>query len=164
MRPVCSSCGYTHYPNPPLAVGVLATDESGRVVLIRRGEAPRVGFWALPAGFMESDESVENAALRECYEETGLHVALDGLWGVWSYRHADRETSGVLVIYRAHVTGGEPRAGSDTTDVRLVDASQIPFAELAFETHREALLRWVGERFPDLKEAEQPQGQDTDSA
>lgn len=142
LRPTCPNCRYVHYANPALAVGVLATDELDRVVLIQRGEEPRKGYWGLPAGFMEIDESAEQTALRECLEETGLHVALDGLWGVWSYHHADRQTSGGLIIYRAHVTGGTPCAGTDTVAVALFSADEIPFDQLAFITHREALVRW----------------------
>lgn len=142
LRPTCANCGYTHYVNPPTAVGVLATDARGQVVLIERGEDPRKGYWALPAGFMEIDETAEQTAIRECVEETGLTVQLDGLWGIWSYHHADRQTSGVLIIYRAYVTGGTPHAGTDTTDVRFYAPNEIPFDELAFLTHVEALEKW----------------------
>lgn len=142
LRPTCTKCGYVHFANPALTVGVLATDAQNRVVLIRRGEEPRQGYWALPAGFMEADESLEEAARRECLEETGLQVSLDELWGVWSYHHADRQTSGILIIYRAHVIGGTPCPGTDTTEVRLCPADEIPFEQLAFETHRQALQKW----------------------
>lgn len=142
LRPTCPNCGYTHYPNPALAVGVLVTDDANRVCLILRGEEPRKGYWGLPAGFMEGDESAESAAVRECEEETGLVVALDGLYQAFSYRHADHETSGVLILYRAHILAGSPRAGTDTTDVQFFGADEIPFGELAFNTHREALERW----------------------
>jgi ADP-ribose pyrophosphatase YjhB (NUDIX family) len=142
LRPTCLHCGYVHYANPGLAVGVLVTDEQNRVCLILRGEEPRKGYWGLPAGFMEGDESAEEGAIRECEEETGLRVALDGLFQAFSYRHADHKTSGVLLIYRAHITGGAPRAGTDTTDVRFFAADEIPFDRLAFRAHVEALEKW----------------------
>jgi ADP-ribose pyrophosphatase YjhB (NUDIX family) len=142
LRPVCPSCDYIVYLNPPIAVGVVATAADGRVVLIRRGENPGRGLWGLPAGFMEIDETTEQTARRECLEETGLEVELEELWGVWSYYHAEKRTSGVLVLYRARITGGEPRYGSDTTEVKFYAPDEIPFGELAFDTHREALEKW----------------------
>ncbi len=142
LRPHCANCGYTHYPNPALAVGVLLSDDKDRVCLVLRGEEPRKGFWGLPAGFMEGDETAENAAIRECLEETGLQVALNSLYEVYSYRHADRETSGVLILYRAHIVGGTPRAGTDTTAVQFFARDEIPFNRMAFLTHIQALERW----------------------
>ncbi len=143
-RPVCPRCGYIVYLNPPIAVGVIAT-EKGRVVLVRRGENPGRGLWGLPAGFMEIDETTQETARRECLEETGLSVDLGELWGVWSYYHAEKRTSGVLVLYRAIVSGGKPAAGSDSTEVKFFAPGEIPYDELAFETHREALRRWQEE-------------------
>jgi ADP-ribose pyrophosphatase YjhB (NUDIX family) len=142
LRPTCDNCRYVHYANPALAVGVLVCDERGQVCLILRGEEPRKGFWGLPAGFVEGDESVENAAVRECLEETGLLVELDGLYQVDSYHHADHITSGVLILYRAHIVGGALQPGTDTTDVRFFAPDEIPFNGLAFFTHIRALEKW----------------------
>lgn len=142
MRPACDNCGYTHYANPALAVGVFVTDAENRVCLILRGEEPRKGFWGLPAGFMEGDETAEQAAVRECLEETGLQVALDGLYELYSYHHADHSSSGVLILYRAHVIGGALRAGTDSVDAKFFASSEIPYNQLAFWAHIQALERW----------------------
>jgi ADP-ribose pyrophosphatase YjhB (NUDIX family) len=139
LRPTCMNCKYTHYGNPALAVGVIVTDEQRRVCLILRGEEPRKGFWGLPAGFMEGDETAEQGAVRECLEETGLEVALDGLHAVYSYQHANRKTSGLLIVYRAHIVGGAPQPGTDTTDVKFFALDEIDVEMLAFETHRHAI-------------------------
>jgi ADP-ribose pyrophosphatase YjhB (NUDIX family) len=142
VRPVCPVCGFIVYLNPPIAVGVIAEREDDKIVLVLRGENPRKGLWGLPAGFMEIDETVEQAALRECFEETGLTVELGELWGVWSYYHEYKQTSGVLVLYAARVVGGEPRAGSDSAEVRFFAPEEITDEQLAFSTHREALAKW----------------------
>ncbi|MBI4789347.1 MAG: NUDIX hydrolase [Chloroflexi bacterium] len=142
IRPTCPECGYIVYLNPPIAVGVIAERADGKIVLVLRGENPGRGLWGLPAGFMEIDETVQQAALRECLEETGLVVELGDLWGVWSYYHEAKRTAGVLVLYTARVVKGEPRAGSDSLEARFFALDEIPFAELAFNTHREALTRW----------------------
>lgn len=145
LRPTCPNCNYTEYANPALAVGVFVTDEQNRVCLILRGEEPRKGFWGLPAGFMEGDETAEQGAVRECLEETGLQVALDGLYALYSYKHADYETSGLLIVYRAHIIGGAPHAGTDTVAVHFFSRAEIPFEQLAFRTHAQALERWKEE-------------------
>ena len=80
----------------------------------------------------------------ECLEETGLEVALDGLHTVYSYQHANRTTSGLLILYRAHVIGGSPRAGTDTMDVKFFAADEISIDMLAFETHRHAIEQILG--------------------
>lgn len=139
LRPNCARCGYTHYANPAVAVGVLITDDQNRVCLVLRGEEPRKGYWGLPAGFMEGDETAEQGAVRECLEETGLEVATDRLFAVYSYQHANHKTSGLLILYRAHMIGGALQAGTDTTDVRFFALDEIMLDMLAFETHRHAI-------------------------
>jgi ADP-ribose pyrophosphatase YjhB (NUDIX family) len=146
VRPVCPACGFIVYLNPPIAAGVIAARIDGKIALVVRGEEPGKGLWGLPAGFMEIDETVEQAARRECFEETGLTLELGDLWGVWSYYHEYKQTSGVLVLYTARVTGGEPHPGSDTVRVEFFAPDEIPFKQLAFTTHREALARWKRRR------------------
>lgn len=141
-RPVCPACGFIVYLNPPIAAGVIAERADGKIALVLRGENPGKGLWGLPAGFMEVDETVEQAAQRECLEETGLRVELRELLGVWSYHHKEKQTAGVLVVYAARVDGGEPRAGSDSVEVEFFALDEIPDAQLAFSTHRDALAKW----------------------
>jgi 8-oxo-dGTP diphosphatase len=142
IRPVCPACGFIFYINPLIAAGVVVAREDGKVALVLRGENPGKGLWGLPAGFMEIDETVEQAALRECLEETGLQVELGDLLGVWSYVHERKASSGVIVLYTARIIGGAPCAGSDTEDVQFFNVDEISPAMLAFETHRDALSKW----------------------
>ncbi len=142
-RPVCTDCGFIVYLNPVIAVGVIAERADGKIVLVLRGENPGRGLWGLPAGFMEIDETAEQTAVRECLEETGLTVELGDLWGVWSYYHVEKSTGGVLILYAARVVGGEPRGGSDSLEARFFARDEIPFEHLAFDTHRDALHKWL---------------------
>ncbi len=141
-RPVCPACGFIVYQNPPVAAGVIVENADGQIVLILRGEEPGRGLWGLPAGFMEIDETCESAAKRECLEETGLTVQLGDLLGVWSYYHEYKHSAGVLVLYAAHITGGQLQAGSDSVQAKFFALDEIPEAQLAFSTHREALAHW----------------------
>jgi len=142
LRPVCPACGFIVYRNPPIAAGVIAERADGKIALVLRGENPGKGLWGLPAGFMEIDETVEQAARRECLEETGLTIEMGDLFGVWSFHHEQKRTAGVLVVYAARVIGGEPRAGSDSVDVKFFALDEIEDERLAFSTHRDALKKW----------------------
>jgi 8-oxo-dGTP diphosphatase len=142
IRPVCPACGLIVYLNPPLAAGVVAVNAHGEIVLVLRGENPGKGMWGLPAGFMEVNETVEQAARRECLEETGLEVEIDNLLGVWSYYHDVKQSSGVVVLYAARIINGTAQAGSDSVDVKFFLPEKIPQSALAFHTHLEAIARW----------------------
>ena len=66
----CCYCGFTYFQDPKVAVAGLISD-GARVLLVRRAAPPRIGFWALPAGYMDADELPEEAVVREIAEETG---------------------------------------------------------------------------------------------
>src|SRR5574340_252660 len=67
-RHVCETCGAIHYINPRIVVGALAEWE-GKVLMCRRAIEPRLGYWTLPAGFMENHETTGQGAVRETLEE-----------------------------------------------------------------------------------------------
>jgi len=138
-RLVCETCGFVFYINPKVAAGVLVEDD-GRMLLVRRGVAPRVGYWGLPSGFAEYDETIEETAIRECREETGLEAELDGLLGVYSFA-SDVHGRGVLILYSAHAVGGELKAGDDALEVRFFAPDELP-EEIAFRSHYQALRDW----------------------
>jgi len=156
VREVCPACAFILYRNPVPGAGVLVEMEgpstgSGQrgVVLIQRGQPPFVGWWALPAGYIEADESVEQAAVRECKEETGLDVELLELFGVYSFPEGPVQ-SGIIIFYRARPVGGELRAGDDAQDVGIFPPDGLP-EPLAFRTHREVIARWVRSRSPEFR-------------
>jgi 8-oxo-dGTP diphosphatase len=147
-REVCPACDFVLFRNPVPGVGVLVEMEGG-LVLIQRGQPPFVGRWALPAGFIEEDESVEQAALRECHEETGLNVELEELFGVYSFPEGPVQ-SGIIIFYRARPVGGSLRAGDDAQDVAVFSPDGLP-KDVAFRTHREVLARWVQRQSPEAQ-------------
>ncbi|HEX5132522.1 MAG TPA: NUDIX hydrolase [Candidatus Krumholzibacteria bacterium] len=136
VRAVCGRCGFVAYRNPAPAAGVIVV-ETGAVLLVQRKFDPREGLWTLPAGFLEYDEHVEECAVRETREETGLDVALDGLFGAYMAMD-DPRVQVVLLLYRAHRTGGELRAGDDAADARFFALDGLP-AGIAFRAHEQAL-------------------------
>jgi len=141
-RSVCSECGFVHFLDPKVGAGVLA-ERDGKVVLVRRAVVPALGSWCLPSGFVEYDEGPEQAAIREFLEETGLQVQLTGLLDVRQYRN-DSRGPGIVILYRGQVIGGEPHPGDDASEVGLFGPDKLP-EDIAFATHRRALVRWQRE-------------------
>lgn len=119
---------------PKVMVDVVMPSEGG-VVLIRRGTDPYEGMWALPGGFVEVGETVENAAVREAKEETNLDVELENLVGIYSEPDRDPRGHNVSVTFLARITGGNAEAATDADEVAILDPSEV---ELAFD-HRKIL-------------------------
>jgi 8-oxo-dGTP diphosphatase len=117
---------------PKLMVDVVIPAEEG-VVLIRRGSDPFEGRWALPGGFVEVGETVEQAAVREAAEETGLVVELAHLVGVYSEPERDPRGHNVSVAFLARVFGGELLASTDASEVSVLDPGAV---DLAFDHSR----------------------------
>lgn len=140
-RLTCTDCGFIHYQNPVPGAGVLVEIDGG-VVLIRRGHSPYKGKWALPAGFIEADESIEEAAIRECKEETNLEVELIDMFGVDSFPEGSTQ-SGIIIFYRARPISGKLAPGDDAVEVKIFTPENLPL-DLAFRTHRDVLTRWAG--------------------
>src|SRR3569623_1820220 len=95
-RFVCDSCGTIHYQNPRVVVGCVPEHE-GRILICKRAIEPRLGYWTIPAGFMENGESLEQGAARECYEEALADVEIGSLLAIVSIIGANQ----VHVFFRA---------------------------------------------------------------
>lgn len=121
-------------PRTPLLVtDCVVLDAEGRVLLIRRGNPPFKGMPALPGGFVDVGETVEDAARREVLEETGVKVGRLALVGVYSDPKRDPRGHTCSVAFLARVARATPRAGSDAAEAAWV---QRPAREsLAFD-HR----------------------------
>lgn len=135
-RAVCGHCGHVAYRNPVPAAGVVVV-EGGRVLMVQRKFEPRAGEWTLPAGFVEYDEHVEECAVRETLEETGLQVELTRLFGAYMAMD-DPRVQVVLLLYLATRTGGELRAGDDASDAGFFPIDAPP-GRIAFKAHEQAL-------------------------
>jgi len=99
------------------------------IVLIRRKNAPP--GWALPGGFVDYGETVEEAAVREALEETSLNVTLAGLLGVYSAPDRDPRQHSISTVFMA-TASGHPEAGDDTAGIGIFTKEEIP-PSLAFD-------------------------------
>jgi len=122
-----------HIPQTPALTVDAVIEYRQKLVLIRRKNPPFEGSYALPGGFVEVGESMEDAVLREAKEETGLDIDIVRLVGVYSDPGRDPRGHTVSACYLA--TGsGVLAAGTDADDVELFDFDRIP--ELAFDHDR----------------------------
>ena len=140
-RYTCQVCGRIHYQNPKLVVGCLAEYEK-RVLLCRRAIEPRLGFWTLPAGFMENGETVEEAAIRETAEEANARVEIFSLFSVVSLPHISQ----VYMLFRARLLGEDFGPGHETMETRLFPEQDVPWQELAFPSITHTLRRYFEDR------------------
>lgn len=158
LRPACPACGFVHYDDPKVAVGVVAS-RRGKILLTRRNHEPRLGGWSFPSGFVDAREDVRVAAVREAREETGIEVTLGELLGVY-------QESGSRVIYlafSARAGEGKPVADAESIEVRFFPHESLPV--LAFPHDQQILDAWsrrcqagqvspaAAESKPDLPEA-----------
>jgi ADP-ribose pyrophosphatase YjhB (NUDIX family) len=129
------------YPERPLVgVGGVIIDD-GRSLLIRRGSEPLLGEWSIPGGTLELGETLEEGVARELLEETGLEVRVLELIEVFDRIYLE-STAGenvpqkgprfhyVIVDYLCQRLGGQPRAGSDVTDVAWAREKELPAYKL----------------------------------
>jgi ADP-ribose pyrophosphatase YjhB (NUDIX family) len=141
-RLVCDACGYIHYENPRLIVGVLPDDPRRGVLLCRRAIEPRLGLWTLPAGFLENGEEMTSGARRETLEEAGARLGRLHLYTLIDIPHIHQ----VHVFYRARILSLGPPEGTETLEVRFFVDDALPWDELAFRSVRYTLERYVADR------------------
>jgi len=145
-RLACGSCGYVAYVNPRLVVTTIPINDEGEVVLLRRGIEPGKGWWAQPGGFLEVDETVTEAAIRETLEETGLVVEPGEIVGLYSRL----EAAVVVIAFEARVVRGEYRLNPEALEIQAFRPEAIPWHGIAFKTTHWALRDWVRRRWPDI--------------
>mgnify|MGYP001590121320 FL=1 len=111
----------------------IIVEEGNNVVLIKRKNEPYKGSWEFPGGFVEKNETVEEAALREVTEETSLKVRLKEILGVYS--SADRDPRGrvATVVFVSEKIGGKLKASSDAEDAKWFDVTSMDAESLAFD-------------------------------
>lgn len=137
-RKVCADCGHVAYENPKPVVGSVVAMPDGRVLLCKRAIMPRRGFWTLPAGYMEMNETIEAGAMREAWEEAQARIAIEGVLAVYSIPHLGQ----VQVFFRAAFAEPGFAAGQESEEVALFAWEDIPWDELAFPSVRWALEAW----------------------
>ncbi|MFK7861868.1 MAG: NUDIX hydrolase [Granulosicoccus sp.] len=137
LRRVCTCCHVIHYENPKNVVGCLL-EWQGKVLLCKRAIEPRYGFWTLPAGFMENEESTVEGAAREAYEEATARCDNLRLFSVYNLPRISQ----VYLMFQGQLCDGYAKASQETLEVGLFDETEIPWDQLAFPVVTESLTRF----------------------
>lgn len=118
------------YKNPKLTVdGIIINND--KILLIKRKNDPFKDKWALPGGYVEYGETVENAVVREIHEETNLSVEIKELLGVYSSPDRDPRGHTVTIAFILDVKGGDIKGGDDAVDAKFFKIQDLP--DLSFD-------------------------------
>jgi len=109
--------------------GVILKDDA--VLLIKRKNEPFKGRWALPGGFVEYGERVEDSVIREIFEETGLRTKVNKLVGVYSNPGRDPRGHVVSIVFLLDVVDGDLKGGDDASEARFFKLDRLP--KLSFD-------------------------------
>ena len=136
-RSVCHKCGHVHYENPKILVACIIY-EGEKALWIKRAHEPDMGSWAIPAGFMERGETVQEAACRELQEETGVTLQPKEikLYSVLSLPDLDQ----VYITYSAPLRSHEFHVTEETLEVRLLSQCEVAGYELAYPAEMEQMI------------------------
>ncbi|MEF2548713.1 NUDIX hydrolase [Aurantimonas sp. E1-2-R+4] len=133
-RKICDTCGFVAYENPKIVVGSVVRHDR-KILLCKRAIEPRKGFWTIPAGYLELNETPEDGARREAREEAEASLTIERLLAVY----AVPRISQVQLIYRARLAEATIAAGPESQAVDMFAFDAIPWDELAFPSVHWAL-------------------------
>ncbi len=140
----CTSCGYVYY-HGPLASAVGIIESGDRIVITRRANEPKKGTLALPGGFVQYRESLEDTLVRELQEELGVHVQdlqyLTSFGSTYLYRDVQYFTSVAYFVVKG-VDLTEAQANDDIDHFFLAHPEKLNRTELGFEADRSALDKY----------------------
>ena len=125
-----------------VSVGAIVLNKDGHVLLSKRAKDPFRGAWVLPSGFLQTHERTEEGVVREVYEETGLKITLDRLYGVYSTPGRDPRSHVVSPYYVAHVDSGSIINTIEAKDSDFFPLDKLPKGEYAFD-HEQTLKDFV---------------------
>jgi len=135
-RIACPSCEYIYFGDFSIGVGGVVIRD-GNVLLIRRGQEPRRGWWQIPGGYCEHDEPIDEAVAREVFEEAGVRARVENVVGL---RHSlGAPSANVYVIFRLTPLEGEPQADG----VEITGAGFFSLDEIATMDKVQSLSKWA---------------------
>jgi len=138
-REQCPRCGWIHYLHVKLSAAVLI-EEQGQLLLLQRAHQPWKGSWNLPAGYVEVDETPEQAAVREAGEETGLEIEVERLLGN-VFVDDDPRGNGLLVVFSGKAVGGRLTGSAESMAYGYFPPEALP-NPLCGAGHTQVIQAW----------------------
>lgn len=133
-RPACPECGFIYWSNPKPTVSLII-NKNDEILMVQRAKEPLLGYWCLPGGFLEYEETPENGLKREAKEELGIKVILEKLIGVYQI---DNDPRGIhLDIIYSGKTDNEPKPNEELKDCKYYNINNLP-ENIAYK-HRDAI-------------------------
>lgn len=131
-RGVCQACGRINFENPIVGAAAIIKDEQGRILLVKRSaDTTYPGLWCIPCGYVEYDEDIRAAIVREVKEETGLDIICGEVFDVHSNFHNPSQHT-VGIWFNCQIVGGTACPGDDASEIGWFPANFPP--TLAFPT------------------------------
>ncbi|MBO5151400.1 MAG: NUDIX hydrolase [Methanobrevibacter sp.] len=121
------------YKNPSVTTDIFIFDENENFILIKRKNDPYKDYWALPGGFVDYNECIEDAAVREALEETSINVELIKLVGVYSDPERDPRRHTISITYAAKGNMEDMKAADDACDINIFTRKDLEKINLAFD-------------------------------
>ena len=140
-RAVCEGCGFIQYENPRVIVGCIAEWED-KILLCKRAIEPRLGYWTLPAGFLENNETSQEGALRETLEEANAKATIIDAFSLIDIPHINQ----IYLLYRAQLANASFSTTFESSEVGLFDETTLPWDEIAFAAIKKSLERYFDDK------------------
>lgn len=141
-RHICQICDHIQYQNPKVVAGSIITHEE-KILLCKRAIEPRSGYWTIPAGFLENQESIQQGSIRETREEASAEITDMHLYQITNLTRIGQ----IYIIYRAILDAPFTFApGPESLVVELFDETGIPWDDMAFRVIKTSLRRFLEER------------------
>jgi ADP-ribose pyrophosphatase YjhB (NUDIX family) len=138
-HPTCTACGFVVWQNPKPSVEALIVRERDSVREVLLGRRPD-GGWDAPGNFLNADDRIEDALMRECRREMGIDVRVEAIVGAFEDEYAGSPI--VTLVYRCAMVNGEPRAADIIDEVGWFPLDALP--PIAFRSIERALAVLAG--------------------
>lgn len=142
---VCNNCGLHLYENPRPTNGLISENEKGEILLVKRKDNPKKGYWDVPGGFVDINETLEESMRREIKEE--LEVELRDLEYFTStkdrYLYKGLNYYTLAFLFTGKVDSNKIIPRDDITEIKFFPKNKIPFSKLAFKGVKIGLIKYL---------------------